>query len=124
MSVLINFRIDSKLKKEMEKVCKELGITMSAAFNMFAKNLVKTKNINFSLNKKLDEGIDFQQLFENFENHKEDKGVIKNDLEEYKDVFEYKDKYLINKIGKVLMLVPKDDPWAGLKEVINNALKN
>ena len=97
---------------------------MSAAFNMFAKNLVKTKNINFSLNKKLDEGIDFQQLFENFENHKEDKGVIKNDLEEYKDVFEYKDKYLINKIGKVLMLVPKDDPWAGLKEVINNALKN
>ena len=124
MSVLINFRIDSKLKKEMEKVCKELGITMSAAFNMFAKNLVKTKNINFSLNKKLDEGIDFQHLFENFGNYKEDKGVIKNDLEEYKDVFEYKDKYLINKIGKVLMLVPKDDPWAGLKEVINNALKN
>lgn len=37
MSVLVNFRIEEKLKKDMDKMCKKLGITMSAAFNMFAK---------------------------------------------------------------------------------------
>ena len=123
MSVLVNFRIDDKLKNDMEKVCRELGLTMSAAFNMFAKNLVKTKNINFSLNKKLDEGLNLQYLFEKLESNKEDKSVLRNDLEEFKDIFENKDKYLINKIGRVLMLVPKDAPWAGLREVINEILK-
>ena len=34
---LINFRIDEVTKKQMEQICNELGITMSTAFNMFAK---------------------------------------------------------------------------------------
>lgn len=98
MSVLVNFRIDEQLKMRMDKVCKDLGITMSAAFNMFANDLVKSKNINFSLNKKLKSGIDFNSLFEK----------ISGDSEG--------DKYYVNKIGNIIMLVPKNDPWAGIKD--------
>ena len=68
MSVLVNFRIDEKLKKSVDKVCKELGITMSAAFNMFAKDLVKNKNISFDINKKLNTGIDMKKIYDILDN--------------------------------------------------------
>ena len=35
--VLVNFRMDAEDKKGMEDVCKELGMSMSTAFNIFAK---------------------------------------------------------------------------------------
>ena len=46
---LINFRIEKKLKSDMEKVCQELGINMSTAFTMFAKKLVREKRIPFEV---------------------------------------------------------------------------
>lgn len=111
MSVLVNFRIDENLKSKMDKVCKDLGITMSAAFNMFAKNLVKNKSLSFSLDKKLDSGIDLQALFSNLSNDKKDLSVIKSSKSDIKE-----NKYFINKIGNIIMLVPKDDVWAGLRD--------
>ena len=47
--VLVNFRLDEKDKAEMEKVCKELGISMSSAFTMFAKKVGREKRIPFEL---------------------------------------------------------------------------
>ncbi len=46
---LINFRIDESTKKQMEQICNELGITMSAAFNMFAKKVIREKRIPFDV---------------------------------------------------------------------------
>ena len=46
---LVNFRIDEDLKKEMEKICSELGITMSTAFNIFAKKMIREKRIPFDV---------------------------------------------------------------------------
>ena len=46
---LINLRIDEEIKKSMEETCKELGITMSAAFNIFARKLVREKRIPFDV---------------------------------------------------------------------------
>ena len=46
---LINFRIDEATKKQMEQICNELGITMSTAFNMFAKKVVREKRIPFDV---------------------------------------------------------------------------
>lgn len=46
---LINFRIDENLKKEMEEICNELGITMTTAFNMFAKKMIREKRIPFEV---------------------------------------------------------------------------
>ena len=38
---LVNFRIDEATKKQMEQICSELGITMSTAFNIFAKKVTE-----------------------------------------------------------------------------------
>ena len=35
--VLVNFRLDEEDKRGMEDVCRELGMSMSAAFPIFAK---------------------------------------------------------------------------------------
>lgn len=46
---LINVRIDEDVKKNMEEICKELGITMSAAFNIFARKMTREKRIPFDV---------------------------------------------------------------------------
>lgn len=46
---LINFRIDEQIKKQMEQICSELGITMSTAFNIFAKKMIREKRIPFDV---------------------------------------------------------------------------
>ena len=46
---LINFRIDEATKKQMEQICNELGITMSTAFNIFAKKVIREKRIPFDV---------------------------------------------------------------------------
>lgn len=49
-AVLVNFRLDEKDKKEMEMVCDEIGLSMSAAFTIFAKKVAREKRIPFELN--------------------------------------------------------------------------
>ena len=46
---LINIRIDEDIKKNMEETCKELGLTMSAAFNIFARKMCREKRIPFEV---------------------------------------------------------------------------
>ena len=38
-TVNVNFRLDEVDKKRMENVCNELGLSMSAAFTIFAKKV-------------------------------------------------------------------------------------
>lgn len=47
--ILVNFRIDETTKKQMEQICNELGITMSTAFNIFAKKVIREKRIPFDV---------------------------------------------------------------------------
>ena len=46
---LINLRIDEDVKRSMEQTCKELGITVSAAFNIFARKMSREKRIPFEV---------------------------------------------------------------------------
>ena len=46
---LINFRIDENTKKQLQEICNELGITMSTAFNMFVKKVIREKRIPFEV---------------------------------------------------------------------------
>lgn len=46
-SVLFNMRMDEELKKEVEVVCKEMGITMTAAFTMLAKKSAEKSGCHF-----------------------------------------------------------------------------
>ena len=46
---MVNFRMEEDLKKEMEKVCKELGMSMSTAFTIFARKMTREKRIPFDV---------------------------------------------------------------------------
>ena len=47
--VLVNFRMDEEDKKGMEEVCRELGMSMSTAFTIFAKKMRREKRIPFEV---------------------------------------------------------------------------
>ncbi len=48
-AVNVNFKLDADTKKSMEQVCAELGLSMSAAFTVFAKKVSREKRIPFEL---------------------------------------------------------------------------
>ena len=48
--VMINFRIDADLKKSMEKVCKDMGMSLTTAFTVFATKVAREKRIPFDVN--------------------------------------------------------------------------
>jgi DNA-damage-inducible protein J len=48
-SVNVNFRLDEDVKKSMEQVCSDLGLSMSAAFTIFAKKVSREKRIPFEV---------------------------------------------------------------------------
>jgi DNA-damage-inducible protein J len=45
----INIRIDENLKKDFDAVCNDLGLTMTTAFNVFAKTVTRRKAIPFEI---------------------------------------------------------------------------
>ncbi len=49
-TVLFNFRMDAQVKADMEKVCEDLGMNMSTAFNIYAKKIAREHRIPFELN--------------------------------------------------------------------------
>ncbi|EFU75288.1 type II toxin-antitoxin system RelB/DinJ family antitoxin [Lachnoanaerobaculum saburreum] len=48
-TVNVNFRLDEADKKKMESVCSELGLSMSAAFTIFAKKMGREHRIPFEV---------------------------------------------------------------------------
>ena len=46
---LVNVRMDEDVKRNMEETCKELGITMSTAVNIFARKMCREKRIPFEV---------------------------------------------------------------------------
>lgn len=45
----IHIRMDENLKKQFDHLCGELGLTMSTAFNIFAKAMVRQHRIPFEV---------------------------------------------------------------------------
>ena len=52
---VICIRMDEDLKREFEDVCSQLGLSMSAAFNIFARTIVREKRIPFEI--KLEDSV-------------------------------------------------------------------
>ena len=46
---LVNFRMDADLKKAMENTCKEMGLTATAAYILFAKKVTREGRIPFAV---------------------------------------------------------------------------
>lgn len=47
--VNVNFRMDENLKKTMEEVCRDMGLSMTTAFNIFAKTVCRERRIPFEV---------------------------------------------------------------------------
>lgn len=47
--VNVNFRMDEEVKKRMEQACKEMGLSMTTAFTMFATKVGNEKRIPFEI---------------------------------------------------------------------------
>lgn len=48
-STLVNFRLDQDTKRSMEGVCRELGMSMTTAFTLFAKKVDRERRIPFDV---------------------------------------------------------------------------
>ena len=48
-TVNVNFKLDEDVKKRMERACTEMGLSMSAAFTMFAKKVGRQYRIPFDV---------------------------------------------------------------------------
>jgi len=46
---MVNFRMDEDLKKSMEETCRDLGLSMTTAFTIFAKKMTREKRIPFEV---------------------------------------------------------------------------
>ena len=53
-SVNVTIRMDVTDKKNAEKLFSDLGLTMNAAFNMFAKQSIREQSIPFKVTKNTD----------------------------------------------------------------------
>ena len=48
-AVNVNFRMDPDLKRNMEEVCAEMGLSMTTAFTIFAKKVSREHRIPFEV---------------------------------------------------------------------------
>ncbi len=48
-NVNVNVQMDEKLKKQFEDFCNDVGMSMTTAFNLFAKKTVKEYRIPFEI---------------------------------------------------------------------------
>ena len=46
---MVNFRMDETLKDKMEKTCKDMGLTVTAAYTMFATKVTREQRIPFEI---------------------------------------------------------------------------
>lgn len=54
----VNIRMEEDLKKQFENFCSEVGLTMTTAFNVFAKTVVREKKIPFEISTESSEVTD------------------------------------------------------------------
>ena len=46
---MVNFRMDKSLKDNMEKTCKKMGLTVTAAYTLFATIVTREQRIPFEI---------------------------------------------------------------------------
>ena len=46
---MVNFRMDEELKRSMENICQDMGMSMTTAFTIFAKKVTKERRIPFEI---------------------------------------------------------------------------
>ena len=63
-SSIINVRVSSDDKKELEQFCESVGMNVSTAINMFIKAVIREKKIPFEVTSKTSDEIIYDKLKE------------------------------------------------------------
>ena len=74
----VNIRMDAQVKKQFETFCTNIGLTMSAAFNVFAKTAVRQQKIPFEISLESDSfysDVNMKVLFESIKQLEAGKGI-------------------------------------------------
>ena len=53
----LSIRLDENLKKDFDNVCEDLGLSMTAAFTIFAKTVVRRQGIPFEITRNIPASI-------------------------------------------------------------------
>lgn len=48
-TTMVNFRMDTNMKKEVEEICANMGLTMTAAINVFLSKVRMERRIPFEI---------------------------------------------------------------------------
>lgn len=48
-AVNVNFKLDADVKRSMERACSDMGLSMSAAFTIFARTVARERRIPFEV---------------------------------------------------------------------------
>lgn len=83
---LVNVRMDEEIKKKMEETCKELGITMSTAFNIFARKMCRERRIPFDVSIDSFYSENNMKILDESKKQLEEGKVITKTLEELKEL--------------------------------------
>ena len=83
---LVNVRMDEEIKKKMEETCKELGITMSTAFNIFARKMCRERRIPFDVSIDPLYSENNMKILDESKKQLEEGKVITKTLEELKEL--------------------------------------
>ncbi len=92
MAAQINFKIDTCLKEELEKVLEELGFSVSAVTRAFYKQLVRNKRIDFYLENDINTSSNLtgEKLEEEMIKEGYDKAYAKEHKKAYNDMINAK----------------------------------
>ncbi len=47
--VMVNFRLDERVKEKMESACRDMGMSMTTAFTIFATKVGRERRIPFEI---------------------------------------------------------------------------
>lgn len=82
MSIQVTARIDEDIKQDFERICKNIGLSVSSAINMFAHATVKRCNLPFDI--EVDETQDqYDRILSESLKHAQNGNFIKMPYEEF-----------------------------------------
>ena len=116
----INVRMETQTKKEMEDILKQLGLTTTSAFNMFARALIQERRIPFNITVPKENALD--RFFDEIKPSKET-------IEEIKKYATYEDyvEAMLDKADEELENDPElhdvDELFAEMRELIDGYKK-
>lgn len=68
----VSFRIDTDLKKSVEEVCAEMGLSITTAFTLFAKKMSRDRRIPFEITAEVPNEVAFQTFMDGINNFTDD----------------------------------------------------